>query len=90
MVVIGLFMPWLIRAYRSSVLDGAAMTYLFVLPTILGAFELESYVSAQPGQSVRRRLKKGIGHPIFFFAAILALIFLWAICLGKIIYPMFA
>ena len=90
MVAMGLFMPWVIRAFSSSALDGAAMTYVFVLPAILGALELESYVSAEPGQSVRRRLRRGIGHPVFFFAAIIALIFLWAICLGKIIYPMFA
>jgi hypothetical protein len=89
MIALGIFTPLAIGAFRISWLEGAAMTYLFILPTLLGAFELEGYISAQAGQSVRRRLQNRLGHPLVFFALTLVLIFLWALCLARIVYPLF-
>jgi hypothetical protein len=89
MIAIGVFIPFLIAAFRHSVLDGAALTYVFALPTLLGACELESYVNAQPEQSASRRLRASVRNPVIYFTLSVALILLWALCVAKFAYPWF-
>ena len=93
MVALGALTPFLLRSFRTSLMDGAALAYACALPILIGALEVESYILRRedpdakyerPRQAVMRLL--GV---IFYFTFELVLIGIWAVCMAKVIYPVF-
>ena len=93
MVALGVLTPFLLRSFRVSFLDGAALGYACALPILIGALEVESYLlrRADPDAKWERprqaatRLMGVLLCLVFEWAAI----GLWAICVAKVVGPVF-
>lgn len=89
MVALGALTPVLLRSFRVSVTEGAAMTYAFALPIVMGAFEIESFLlrRSDPNAKYERPRQAGsrVMGSLLYFVVELAMIGLWAICVAKVI-----